>query len=97
RDLAHGERDDDAEAADEEPAPGDRHGAAPLKRDVVRRQAAREDRDDRERDREVREAAHLAVEHLRVAELVEQALIVVRLYRWCFRAHPSSLIVRTRT
>src|SRR6185312_13451041 len=90
-DLAHGEGDDDAHGADEQPAPGDGDRAAELERDEVRRQAAREDRDDRERDREVREPAHLAVQDLRVAELVEQAFVVLRLHRWSVRAHPSSL------
>ena len=46
------------------------------KRDVVRRQAAREDRDDRERDGEVLEPAHPAEELLRVAQLVEDLLVL---------------------
>ena len=45
-------------------------GTAVVERDEVRRETAGEDRDDRERDREVREPAHLAIEHLGVAELV---------------------------
>ena len=63
-------------SADEEPAPRHRDRAAALERDVVRRQAAREDRDDRERDREVLEPAHGPEELLRVAELVEDLLVL---------------------
>jgi hypothetical protein len=72
-------------------------GAAVVERDEVRRQATGEDRDDRERDGEVREAAHLAVEHLRVAELVERVLVVVvPLNPWCVGAHLPSLMVWNR-
>ena len=56
---------------DDQPAPGDRYRAAVVECDEVRRQAAGEDRDDRERDGEVREAAHLAEQHLGIAETVE--------------------------
>jgi hypothetical protein len=71
RDLGHGEGDDRAHQADEQPAPGDRDRPAVVERDVVRGQAAGEDRDDREGDREVLEPAHRAEELLRIAETVE--------------------------
>ena len=75
-DLGHRERDDRAHEADEQPAPRDGDRAALLEGDVVRGQAAREDRDDREADREVLEPAHRAEELLRVAELVEDLLVL---------------------
>ena len=62
--------------ADQQPAPRDGDRAAALERDVVRRQAAGEDRDDRERDREVLEPAHRAEELLRVAEPVQHLLVL---------------------
>ncbi len=77
RDLGHRERDDRAHQPDEQPAPGYDHGPASLEADPIRRQAPREDRDDRERDGEVPEPAHRAEELLRVAELVE-GLFVLR-------------------
>ena len=46
---------------------------------VVERHRASEDRDDRERDGEVREAAHRAEQLLRVAERVELAGILAEL------------------
>ena len=66
-DLGHRERDDRAHEPDEQPAPRHRDRAALVEGDVVRRQAAREDRDDREADREVLEPAHRAEELLGVA------------------------------
>ncbi len=84
-DLAHRERDEDAEAADDEPAPGDGHRAAPADRDVVRRETAGEDGDDGERDGEVREPAPSAQELLGIAEPVQRLLVLgqlVRRRRW---------------
>src|SRR5439155_21782824 len=75
-DLAQGERDDRAEQADNQPAPGNRHGTALVERDGVRRQAAGEDRDDREGDGKVLEPAHRAKEFLRVPETMEGPLVV---------------------
>ena len=95
-DLGHRERDEGREGADDDPAPGDRDRAAPLEREVVRRQAAREDRDDREADREVPERAHRAEELLGVTELVEDLLVLGQMglaRSGCFAAHtrpPSS-------
>ena len=76
RDLCHRERDDRAHQADEQPAP--RHGdrATLAERDVVRGEAPREDRDDREADREVLEAAHPPEQLLRVAEPVEDVFVL---------------------
>ena len=48
------------------------------KRDRVRGQAPREDRDDREADGEVAEPSHGAEELLRVAQLVEDLLVLRR-------------------
>ena len=76
RDLGHRQRDERREQADDEPAPLDGDRAAPLEREVVRRQATREDRDDRERDREVAKRAHRPEELLRVAEPVEDLLVL---------------------
>ena len=76
RDLGHRERDDRAHQADEQPAPGDGDRATLAERDVVRRETPREDRDDREADREVLEAAHRPEQLLRVAELVEDLFVL---------------------
>src|SRR5262249_28225847 len=59
-----------------QPAPRDRDRAAALEGDVVRGEAAREDRDDREADREVLKSPHRAEELLRVAKLVQRLLVV---------------------
>ena len=85
-DLRHCERDDRAHEADEEPAPAHGDRAALAERDVVGGQTPREDRDDRERDREVLEPAHRAEELLRVAESV-QSLLVVEIVRCPALAH----------
>src|SRR5439155_19106858 len=55
--LRHRQRDEEDEGAEDRPPPRDRGwpAAAPGEGEV--REAPREDRDDRERDREVREAA----------------------------------------
>ena len=94
-DLAHRQRDEDAEAADEEPAPGDGHRAAPSDRDVVRGQTAGEDGDDGERDGEVREATPAAQELLGVAEAVERLLVLGQLVmgagRWRRRSAAGGL------
>jgi hypothetical protein len=63
--------------ADDRPAPGDRDRAAVVPRLPIGGEAAGEDGDDGERDREVREAAPRALEVLLVAELRQPALIVV--------------------
>src|SRR5713101_4607841 len=62
---------------DDQPAPRDRDRPALVEGDAVRRQASRQDRDDRERDGEVLEATHAPEELLCVAELVELAGVVV--------------------
>ena len=75
-DLGHRERDERRHETDQEPAPGDRDRAAVVERDVVRGQAAGEDRDDREADGEVLEPAHRAEQLLRVAHPVEDLLVL---------------------
>jgi len=75
-DLGHRERDDRGEKPDEQPAPGDRDRAAALEGDVVRGEAPRENRDDREGDREVLEPSHRAEELLGVAEPVQDPLVL---------------------
>jgi hypothetical protein len=74
--LSHRERDQQDECAEDWPADRDCRGPAggPCKGEV--REAAGEDRDDRERDREVGEAAPGACELLLVAELSEALLVV---------------------
>ena len=75
-DLGHGERDDRAHEADEQPTPGHRDRTAVLEGDRVRGQAPREDRDDREADSEVSEPSHRAEELLRIAQLVEDLFVL---------------------
>ena len=76
-DLAHREADEDHDHADEQPAPVHDRRAAVEQAELVDGQAARQDRDDREGDGEVAEAAHAAVELLGVAELVESLSVSV--------------------
>ncbi len=76
-DLGHAEPDDRRKDADDDPAPHDDHGAAVGHAEVVEGEAPRQNRDDRERHREVGEAAHPPAELLRVAQLVELGGVVV--------------------
>src|SRR4029079_15092023 len=64
--LGHAEGDDEDEGGDDRPSPRDRDRAPVFPRLVVGREAAREDRDDRERDGEVLEAAPAAAQLLLV-------------------------------
>ena len=75
-DLRHRQRDDRAHQSYEQPSP--RHGDRPAlaECDVVRGEASRQDRNDREGDREVLKPAHRAEQLLRVAELVEGLLVL---------------------
>ncbi len=77
RDLGHPEPDDDHEDRDDRPAPRllDRSPVVDARR--VERERPRQDRDDRERDREVREAAHPSPQLLGVAEGVEHAPVLL--------------------
>ncbi len=98
-DLGHREHDEDRERADDHPSPGDGDRLAPLEREIERRQAAREDRDDREADREVPERAHRAKQLLRVAKPVQGPLVVCQMDTAgsrCVAAHarPPSLPVQ---
>ena len=93
-DFRHGQRDDGRHEADKQPAVGHPHRAAVLEADVVRGQAPRKDRDDRERDREVAEPSHCAEKLLRVAESMENRLVVgmgLRC-RLLFSAHAALLL-----
>ena len=94
--LGHAERDDEDEGRDDRPAPRDRDRAAVVPRLVVGREAAREDRDDRERDREVLEAAPAAVQLLLVAELGEPLLVAALLARRLFCHVPRSHLPRSK-
>ena len=73
--LGHRDGDQQDQAADQRPGDRDRDRPAVLERLPVRREAAGEDADDRERDREVREPAPAALELLFVAELCEALLV----------------------
>ena len=86
RQLGHAEGDDEDEGRDDRPAPRDGDRAAVVPRLVVGREAAREDRDDREADREVLEAAPAPVELLLVAHLGKAFLVAARRRR--HRARP---------
>ncbi len=74
-DFGHGQADQQRHHPDERPAPGDQRGAAGVHPGSVEGQAAGQDRDDRERDGEVREAGHVPAKFLRVAHLVQAALV----------------------
>ena len=71
------------------PPVGDRRAPACEQRQVVGRQAPGQDRDDRERDRHVREALHLPAELLGVAKLVQPIGVGLRNRRRprCFDGH----------
>ena len=71
RDLGHAERDDDHEAGHDRPAVRLLDGASVVQARRVERERPGQDRDDRERDREVREAAHPPPQLLGIAESVE--------------------------
>ena len=70
-DLSHAQGDQGHEEPDEEPAEGHDGRTADVHREAEQRQAAGQDRDDRERDGEVGERPHPPAELLGVAELVE--------------------------
>ena len=97
--LGHRDRHQQDEGADDRPADRDRDRAAVVPGQPEGGQGPGEDRDDRERDREVGEAAPGARELLLVAELGELPLVLVR--RWCRpgrrlrRAHIAPLSPRT--
>ncbi len=89
RQLGHRERHQQDEAADHRPPDRDRDRTAVQPRLPVGGEAAREDRDDRERDREVGEPAPAAPQLLLVAELGEPLLVAAK--RFGSGAHaPSS-------
>ena len=88
--LGHRERDQQDQPADDRPAPRDRDRPAVVPRLPVGGEAAREDRDDRERDREVREPAPRSLQVLLVAELREPPFVVALLLRRPSRSCPTS-------
>ena len=69
--LRHGQPDQDHHHAHQRPADVDDGRPAVAHAEVEEREAAGKDRDDRERDGEVREAAHAAQQLLRVAHAVQ--------------------------
>jgi hypothetical protein len=73
--LGHRQPDEEDQEADHRPADRDRDRAAVVPRLSEGREAAAEDADDRERDREVGEPAPTAVELLLVAEGGEPLLV----------------------
>ncbi len=76
--LGHGQADQQRHHADAEPAPDDDRRAAEIHAEVEQGQAAGQDRDDGERDGEVREARHPPDEFLGVAELVQLFFVAQR-------------------
>ena len=90
--LGHAEADDQDGDRDQRPAPGDRDRPAVVPRLPVGGEAPGQDRDDRERDREVLKAAPAAVELLLVAELGEPLLVAIAgaRYRVLTAMTPSS-------
>ena len=86
--LGHREGDEQDQHADQRPGDRDRDRAAVLQRLPVGREAAGEDADDRERDREVGEPAPAALQLLLVAELGEALLVGAQVSRSCSSAGP---------
>ena len=74
-DLGHRQADQQGHQADRRPAPGDHRRAAGVHAEEVQGQASREDRDDREGDRVVRERRHTAGEDLGVPQLGQAFLV----------------------
>ena len=77
RDLRHRGRHDQREQRAERPAESDRRPARRRQTHLERRDAARQNADQRERHREVRERPHAPGQFLRVAHLVQQLDVVV--------------------
>jgi hypothetical protein len=75
-DLGHGHRDQEHEQPDDHPAGGHDQRATVVHREVVRRDAAGQDRDDRERDCEVAEPRHAPLQLLLVAEFGEAPFVL---------------------
>ena len=76
--LGHRERDAQDQDGDHRPADRDRDRTAVVERLAVGREAAGEHADDRERDREVGEAAPAAIQLLLVAKLGEALLVCAK-------------------
>src|SRR5205814_8958524 len=79
RDLRHRQRYGQRHHADERPAHGVRQRTSELEAVSEKQHRTGEDRDDRERDGEIREAAHLAEELLAVSEPLEIARVLADL------------------
>ena len=88
--LGHGEADDQDEDTEDRPGPRDRDRAAVVEACAEVGEAAGEDRDDRERDREVGEAGPGAVQVLLVPELGEVLLVVGQRRPACQRSCGTS-------
>ena len=76
-DLRHPETDDRCRESDDDPTPDEVDRASVAHTEIEERQAARQYRDDRERDGEVRESAHTSAELLGVSECMELCGVVV--------------------
>src|SRR6478752_5514913 len=75
--FGHAQPDDEDEGRDERPTPGDRCGSAVVPAEAERCEAARKDRDDRERDGEVGKAGPRAVQLLAITEFGEKCFVIV--------------------
>src|SRR5674476_728446 len=91
-DLAHRQRDAQDEDPDQRPAERDRDRTTRGHRDPIARDAAGQYRDDRERDGEVGEPAHSAVQLLLVAELSQPGRVLIDNRSGWGNAHASPLI-----
>ena len=80
--LGHAEADDQDEERDDRPSPRDGDRTTVVPRLPEGREAAGQDRDDGERDREVREPRPGSVQLLLVPELSEPLLVVAEI-DWC--------------
>ena len=87
--LPHGHGHGQGHDRHDRPPVGDRRAPAREQHQVIRGQTPGQDRDDRERDRHVREALHLAAELLGIAKLVEPFGVGLRNRRRprCFDGH----------
>src|ERR1017187_850915 len=74
-DLGHRQADEQGHDADDRPAPHDDGGSAGAHAVAIQGETAGQDRDDRERDREVGESGHPSAQLLGIAKLVQGLLV----------------------
>src|ERR1019366_5161479 len=84
-DLGHRQTREHDQAAHQDPAPDHRRRSAVCQAVAVQREAPRQDRDDSERDREVRKPTHRAIEFLRVTQLM-QSVGVTHHLEWSIKS-----------